>query len=185
MEERIVWRLVLEDLLGIMPFHVIRHISHLMSTHELRQRAIRATRIDSLLDHKVVHPTNICVHAGWSDVSKAVIAPGGLWMLMLNENGSIRLQMTRDLTEAPALVIPRPECAASSQWNVTDMNNNIIITSVREHYVVVASESFNAPEYVFKANDTWDYMADFLIAVPNLHSSACITWTSGSRLSDR
>jgi len=147
MGARAVWSLVLQDLMGVMPFHVVRHSSHLMSAEELRRRAIRAARIDDLLDHDVIQPAKFHVET-YQDVAKAAIAPGGKWLLMLYEDGSIHLHLTRDLTEPPLLVIPRPDFPQPLDWNATDMNNNIIVTSMCGQYVIIVSESFNGPEYV-------------------------------------
>lgn len=173
MGARAVWSLVVQDLIGIMPFHVVRHNSHLMSTQELMRRAIRAARIDVLLDREVIRPIKIIqidIHPG---VAKAVIAPGGQWMLMLLEDGAIHLHPAGNLTQPPILVIPRPDCTLSRHWNVTDTNNNIIITSTRGDYLIVASESFNGPKYV--ATSPQRHLSDFSAAELNLRSSACIT----------
>lgn len=135
--------------MDVMPYHVVRRTLSLMPTLELRRRAIRALRINNILHQDICLPAKVHIEEKHLTAAKAVLAPGGDWMMILYEDGSIHLHRSRNLSETPQLVINRPDSSPSHHWNSTDMNNNIIISSAGENYLMLASESFHGLEYAY------------------------------------
>lgn len=93
-----------------------------MSASELRQKALLITRLDSLWSLEAVHPVRISTHSIGAGMCRALIWPGGDFILILLENGTLELYRYRDMTIPLVTVIPPPDRISCRHFpNFSDM----------------------------------------------------------------
>jgi len=142
MDEWSVWALALGDILEVIPLRAVRAAIPSMSSRALKAAAVRATLIDNLFNKDVIHPVHVKRVRCDSSVVRQEIVPGGQWILIMHEDGSINLHKMSSLT-SPLLSVARPDCASSFLWN-TGSPQYVLISTSRDgvDQLVLASESY-------------------------------------------
>ena len=143
MKEHAVWSLALQDIVQIIPLRVVRDTIPSMSLQDIRRTALRATRIDALFESGTVHPKNIQSIPLTYHVASVEIAPGGQWVLIMGEDGSVHLHPTRDVTRS-VLTVKRPEHSSSSHRTWEQGQSSVMLSSWHGNYLAVVSEGFSS-----------------------------------------
>lgn len=111
-----------------------------MSAMQLRQRALRAARMDALLRQETLNPVITQVVEDYQDTVKAVVVPQGNWVVSLHKDGSIRVYPSYRISD-PLLIVDRPDFPP--EWTWYDGSNNVVLSSVGDKYIAVAWECFS------------------------------------------
>ena len=138
MEDRSVWRLVLSDILDVIPLRTVSQAVISMSSRELKDIAVRATRIDTLFEKDIVYPVKLESISCSKIAATIQITPGGQWIVIMHKDGSLNLHQTRDFG-VPLVRIPRPECSPSHSWDeLAQANMDVRVTSLGEPLVIIS-----------------------------------------------
>lgn len=119
--ERSVWLAVLCDILQVIPLRRVLYALPTMSASELKQKAVLITRLDSLWSLETVRPVRISNHPLGAGICRALIWPGGDFILILVEDGTLQLYRYQDMT-VPLVTVPRPDRGSCRHYpNFSDM----------------------------------------------------------------
>lgn len=146
MGEWVVWSLALADILEVVHLPFLQHTMHMMSSIELRQKAILVARVDCLLDRDVIEPANVQSYPTGADVTQASIAPGGEGIMLMYDDGTLHVHKTRNLAHSEPLVVPRPNCMAGSIHNPFP---TLVLSSSGKYHLALACDRYTNTKYVF------------------------------------
>lgn len=115
--------------------------------------------MDALLRQETLNPVITQVAEDHRDTVKAVVVPQGGWVVSLNRDGSIHVYSTHQVSGTPLLSVDRPD--PPPEWTWCEGNNNIVISSMGDKYIVLAWEGFRVDEkYVLVLWDDYEQGLD-------------------------
>jgi len=106
--ERSVWLTVLRDILQVIPLRRVLEALPTMSASELKEKAVLITRLDSLWSLESVRPVRISSHSFGAGIRKALVWPGGDFILILIEDGTLQLYRYQEMT-VPLVTVMHPD----------------------------------------------------------------------------
>ena len=142
MQDRSVWSLVLNDILEVMPLRTVREAMGSMSSRDLKNTAVRVTRLDKLFDNDVIHPVKVERIACSKDAAKMHLTFGGQWVVIMHEDGSLNIHQTRDFA-SPFVSVAPPDCPTSMYRN-DPAYVEVGMTSFHEELLVVSFDILTA-----------------------------------------
>lgn len=113
LDERSVWLAAVRDIAGVIPLPSLSHALPVMSSSELRRKAISMTQLDELWNHDKLVPANVECYRLGSDVVGVDMVPGGEGVLKLFEDGALHLYRRSNLVD-PLIIVARPH---RPSWN--------------------------------------------------------------------
>jgi len=141
MGQRMVWILVLADILEVINLPLLRYMMHTMSSSELMQKAIHLARVDSLLSQDTIAPANIRSYRVDADMVEATIAPGGDGIMLLSQRGHLHVYQTGKLAQLEPLVLLRHDDMGGSRLH--EPFPSLILSSSGKHQVAVACDFYS------------------------------------------
>ncbi|KIM86421.1 hypothetical protein PILCRDRAFT_4916 [Piloderma croceum F 1598] len=123
-----------------------------MSASELRQKAVLITRLDSLWSLETVRPVTISTHSLGVGICRALILPGGEFILILIEDGTLQLYRYQDMS-IPLVTVPHPDRGSCRRFpDFSDMRRTC---NTRGETWAVIVDCYVTPE----GNERTDYRA--------------------------
>lgn len=142
MGDSAIWRLALYDIVEVIPLRIVRDVIPTMSLRDIRRTVIRAVRMDFMFDNRRIQPAKVqSINLG-DDVVGLEIGHGGQWILIMHEDGSIRLHHIRNMDKS-VLLASRPEYDRLRTWDPAQMC--ILLSSWRGTLLAVAYEHYSTP----------------------------------------
>lgn len=96
--ERSIWHSAVLDIVSVLQIPRITDTLPLLSSQELRRKAIHMTRLDSHWYQKTLLPKNTRRHHCSDDVCRVEIINGGEWAVVLCRDGKIQLHEMADFS---------------------------------------------------------------------------------------
>ncbi|KAF7979584.1 hypothetical protein HWV62_41882 [Athelia sp. TMB] len=145
-ESKAIWRLALEDILGINPSPDTRRRIPKMSAAELRSRAITALRMHRLWGTGIikVESTSIKHLICPTDVVRAEIGPEGRWILTQHWDGALKL-WNPSMTEPPLATIMAPAFEGTIAQDPIPPNMGLLLTASEEGQFAFTVDRHTSP----------------------------------------
>jgi hypothetical protein len=115
-----------------------------MSSRELRNAAVHATCIDRRFDNDVVRPVQVNRFSCSTNVATQGIVPGGQWILLMFEDGSINLYELSG-SASPLLTLARPDDGLPRTLHIERMSILFSSAPLGGELLVLVSESYVKP----------------------------------------
>lgn len=142
MEQRSIWNLAVRDIMCVVPLD-IRNFLDTMSANDLRKAALRAAKIDSVLENDVIHPKSVeRLSIPRVDVVGMEMVSGGQWILILRADGSVHLHAMQDL-EKSVVSAHRPEYTSPRKWH--ELHMSIQLSGLDGNHLAVVYEHYTVP----------------------------------------
>ena len=111
-----------------------------MSSRDLRNPAVRATRIDKLfVNSDVVYPVKVQSIPCNLNATRLDITPGGEWLLIMDDVGTYTLHKTREFASTP-LTVADPHVTSSPLCVLLSTSRHVggeLLVLVSEQYLSI------------------------------------------------
>lgn len=139
MEDRMIWTLALSDILDVVRLPRVERTLHQMPITMLKEKALRLTQVHGVFSRHAIDPVHMKLYSLGNEISQAVLAPGGDWVALMSEDGSISIYQDLDLTQLPAIILPPPHSRFGSFHKQFP---SLLLESSGEHCIMVTCDDF-------------------------------------------